>query len=106
MFTITNGSYGSALDQVLFLSTTPHKASSHSLTFPFPCNFLGINRIKIKSSVFRTKNVDTISNGACNLLTTIGVNNATGGLIAYQNQMRLINYFENTNVDFVDITIG
>ena len=86
-------------------ANTSYTSTSNSLTFPFPCNFLGINRIKIKSQVFRTKNVDTNSKGACDLLTTIGVNNAIGGLVAYQNQMRLINYFENTNVDFVDISI-
>lgn len=86
-------------------SGTSYTSTSQSLIFPFPCNFLGLNRIKIKSSVFKTKNIDTNSNGACDLLTTIGVDNASGGLITYENPTKLSNYFENTNVDYVDITI-
>ncbi len=86
-------------------TSTSYTSTSNSLTFPYPCNFLGINRIKIKSQVFKTKNVDTNSSGHCDLLTTIGVNNASGGLITYQNSSFLINFFENTNVDFVDISV-
>ena len=86
-------------------SNTSYSSTSNAITFPYPCNFLGINRIKIKSSVFKTKNVDTNSGGHCDLLATLGVNNASGGLITYQNSSFLVNYFENTNVDFVDISI-
>lgn len=86
-------------------TSTSYTSTSLSLTFPYPCNFLGINRIKIKSTVFKTKNIDTNSNGHCDLLATIGVNNASGGLITYQNSSYLINYLENITVDFVDISI-
>lgn len=86
-------------------NSTSYSSTSNAITFPFPCNFLGINRIKIKSSVFKTKNIDTSSSGRCDLLTTIAVNNANGGLLTYQNNTRLFNHFENTNVDYVDISI-
>ena len=55
--------------------------------------------------VLKTNNIDTNSGGHSDLLTTIPVSNASGGLIVYTNQMNLKNLFDNTNVDYIDITI-
>ena len=84
---------------------TAYTSTSLSLTFPYPCNFLGVQRLKIKSTVLKTDNVDTFSNGRSNLLTTIPVSSAPYGLIVYNNLVGLKNILPNMNIDFIDITV-
>ena len=79
---------------------------SSSLTFPYPCNFLGINRIKIKSSCFKTNNLDSNSNGHSDLLATIPVNTSQYGLINYINYTAFKNIIINKDINLVDITIS
>jgi hypothetical protein len=76
-----------------------------SLTFPYPCNFLGINRIKIKSGCFKTDNLDTFSNGHSDLLSTIPVNVSQYGLINYINYVGFKNIIHNEDITLIDITI-
>ena len=83
-------------------STTVNGAS---LTFPFPCNFLGMNRIKIKTSVFKTDNLDSNSGGHSDLLATIPVDEAQYGLITYENLIGFKNTITNTDIHYIDITI-
>ena len=111
IFTLTNTSSFSILasstcSKIMgFLPNTVYSSTANNIVMPYPCNFLGVNRIKIKSTILKTNNVDTNSGGHCDLLTTIPVNNASGGLIVYTNQMNLKNLFDNTYVDNIDITI-
>jgi hypothetical protein len=79
--------------------------SSGTLIFPYPCNFLGINRLKIKSSVFKTNNLDSNSNGHSDLLATIPVNVSQYSLITYNNLVNFKNIIYNEDVNFIDITI-
>jgi len=79
--------------------------SSGTLIFPYPCNFLGINRLKIKSSVFKTNNLDSNSNGHSDLLATIPVNVSQYSLITYDNLVNFKNIIHNEDVNFIDITI-
>jgi hypothetical protein len=99
--------YGSSTCYKLLglIKSTSYTSTSNTLVMPYPCNFLGINRLKIKSMVLKTNNIDTNSGGHSDLLTTIPVSNASDGLIVYTNQMNLKNLFDNTNVDYIDITI-
>jgi hypothetical protein len=76
-----------------------------SLTFPYPCNFLGINRIKIKSSCFKTNNLDSNSNGHSDLLATIPVNVSQYSLINYINHTGFRNIMHNEDINIVDISI-
>ena len=76
-----------------------------SLTFPYPCNFLGINRIKIKSSSLKTNNLDSNSNGHSDLLCCIPVNVGAYGLLTYTNLNSFKNIIVNSDITFVDITI-
>jgi len=78
---------------------------SASLTFPYPCNFLGINRLKIKSGVFKTNNLDSNSGGHSDLLATIPVDVSMYSLIKYNNYVGFKNVIVNEDINYVDITI-
>jgi len=102
-FTINNTS---TCYKILGLAkNTNYTSTSNSLTFPYPCNFLGVNRLKIKSNVLINNNIDTNSNGRNNVLTTIPVNTANYGLIIYENKVNFKCLFPNTNLDYIDIVI-
>jgi hypothetical protein len=88
-----------------FIQNTTYTSIAFSITMPYPCNFLGISRIKIKSNVLKTDNIDTYSGGKSNLLTTIPVNSASYGLILYQNLVGFKNIIPNITVDYIDITL-
>ena len=79
--------------------------STGSLTFPYPCNFLGVNRIKIKSGCFKTNNLDSNSNGHSDLLATILVNTSQHSLKNYINYSNFKNIIPNKDITFIDITI-
>ena len=91
--------------KILGLEKNKSYTVSSSLTFPYPCNFLGINRLKIKSAVFKTNNLDSNSDGYSNLLATIPVDTSQYSLITYNNLVNFKNIFNNTDIDYVDITI-
>jgi hypothetical protein len=102
-FTINNTS---TCYKILGLAkNTNYTSVSNSLTFPFPCNFLGVNRLKINSSILINNNIDTNNNGRNNLLTTIPINNAQYGLVVYQNVINFKCIFPNVSLDYIDIQI-
>ena len=76
-----------------------------SLTCPYPCNFLGIQKIKIKSGTFKTNNKDSGNNGHCDILTTIPVNDSQFGLINYINHTNFKNIINNDDIINIDISI-
>jgi hypothetical protein len=88
-----------------FKKNTSYSSVSNSLTFIYPCNFLGVQRLKIKSNVLKTDNIDCYSGGRSNLLTTIPVNSASYGLIVFNNLVGFKNILPNIAIDFIDITI-
>ena len=88
-----------------FISNTIYSSINNSLTFPNPCNFLGISRLKLKSNIIQTNNLDTYSKGKSNLLSSIPVNNAQNGLIVYTNQVNFKSLFPNQSLDYIDISI-
>lgn len=92
--------------KILGLEKNKSYVSTGSLTFPFPCNFLGINRLKIKSAVFKTNNLDSNSNnGHSDLLATIPVDVSPYSLIKYNNLVNFKNIIHNEDVNYIDITI-
>jgi hypothetical protein len=86
-----------------FAKSTSYSSTSYSLLFPYPCNFLGISRIKIKSATLATRNLDSYSGG--NLLASIPVNSAPNGLLIYENKSIFKNILLNEFVNSIDITI-
>lgn len=91
--------------KILGLAKNTSYTATSSLTMPFPCNFLGPNRLKIKSAVFKTDNLDTNSNGHNELLATIPVDEAQYALITYENLIGFKNTITNTDINYIDITI-
>jgi len=91
--------------KILGLEKNKTYTVSSSLTFPYPCNFLGVNRIKIKSSCFKTNNLDTFSNGHSDLLATIPVNVSQYSLINYINYVGFKIFIHNKDITYIDITI-
>jgi hypothetical protein len=97
--------YNSTCYKILGLAKlTTYNSVSNSLTFPYPCNFLGVNRLKIKSNIIQTNNVDSAI-GRNTILTTIPVSTAQYGLIVYQNLVNFKCIFPNTGLDYIDIQI-
>lgn len=88
-----------------FAVSTSYTSTSLSLTLPYPCNFLGINRYNIKSTVLTTTNLCSYSNGRNNILVTIPVTNAQNGLVTYTNVSNFKSLLTNDQVDFFDISI-
>ncbi len=88
-----------------FLKNTTYYSTSNSFAFPNCCNFLGINRLRIKSNVLQAHNLDSVNNGRSNILCTIPVNNGVGGLLLFLNQMNFKTLFPNKNLDYIDIQI-
>jgi hypothetical protein len=85
---------------------TSYNIPGTSFTFPNQCNFLGVKRLKIKSNILATNNIDSSSGGRVNnLLTTIPVNNASFGLIIYNNISQFKTIYPNSNLDYIDISI-
>ena len=86
-------------------NNTNYTSISNILVFPYPCNFLGTTLIKIKSNTIQTKNMDSLTSSQNNVLGTVPVNNALGGLINYINYGQFKNIISNTSMDSVDIYI-
>jgi hypothetical protein len=85
--------------------TTYFSDVNNQITMPFQCNFLGITRLKIKSQIIQTNNIDSYSKGKSNMLCSIPVNNASFGLIIYNNISQFKTIYPNTNLDYIDIQI-
>jgi len=86
-------------------NTTYTSNASYNIVMPYPCNFLGITRLKIKSNVIQTHNIDSYSKGRSNILCTIPINNASFGLLIYTNFTNFKSIFPNNNLDYIDIQI-
>jgi hypothetical protein len=85
--------------------TTYYSDVNNQIVMPYQCNFLGITRLKIKSSIIQTNNIDSFSKGKSNILCTIPVNNASFGLIIYNNISQFKTIYPNNNLDYIDISI-
>jgi hypothetical protein len=85
--------------------TTYFSDVNNQIVMPFQCNFLGITRLKIKSAIIQTNNIDSFSKGKSNMLCSIPVNNASFGLIIYNNISQFKTIYPNNNLDYIDIQI-
>jgi hypothetical protein len=89
-----------------FVSSTTYTTDvNNQIIMPYQCNFLGITRLKIKSSIIQTNNLDSYSKGKSNMLCSIPVNNASFGLIIYNNISQFKTIYPNSNLDYIDISI-
>lgn len=84
-FTITLLKEGSTLFRILGLSQHNHTFSFNQsgTSFTYPCNFLGVTKLKIFSDALSCDNLDSSVLGENNLIDTISVNAPTFGLIGF-----------------------
>ena len=88
-----------------FVKNTSYTSTSNNLIMPYQCNFLGVKRLKIKSNILGTSNIDSYNGGRSNILCTIPANNSSFGLIIYNNISQFRTIYPNSNLDYIDITI-
>ena len=90
-----------------FVKNTTYTSNiSNNIIMPFCVSFMGINRLKIKSNIIQTNNLDSYSRGKSNMLCSIPVSSAPGGLIIYNNISQFKSIFPNNNLDYIDISIS
>ena len=77
--------------------------ANNKILMPYPCNFLGINRILIRSNIFSTQNYD--SNGRSTILCSIPVNEPPYSLIVYNNFSNFKSFIHNTDINYIDLQI-
>ena len=88
-----------------FASNTSYTSSSKSLTFPYPCNFLGVQKLKISSDILSVNNYDSNTNGRCDTLATIPVSVPAYGLLVYQNIYQFKSILSNKTLDYIDLSV-
>lgn len=71
----------------------------------YPANFLGLNRINIKSSTFNFRNLDTYEKGRTTTISSIPVNASSNGLINYINITNYKSIFKNHEISSLNIDI-
>lgn len=94
------------LYEVLGLAQNTTYTITSSLTCPYPCNFLGVKKIKICSQSLAPLNGwDSSSLSNTTLLHTLTVNDAAYGIITYQNQMNTAVMLKNRIINNIDIQL-
>ena len=78
---------------------------NNNLNGIYPVNFLGLNRINIKSSTFNFRNLDTYEKGRTTTISSIPVNASSNGLINYINITNYKSIFKNHEISSLNIDI-
>jgi len=84
---------------------TIYTSINNSLTAPFCCNFAGLTRLQLKSSVLNLGNVDSLKKGKNRTLCVIPVNSVGSGYILYQNLTGHSNIFKNNMISSIDLEL-
>jgi len=95
----------SSLFSSLGFTNSNKNSASFSLTADYPLNLLGITKIKIQSSKLGTYNLDSSTNGYCNTLGIVPVNQPSFGLIVYENKINSFFQLRDTRVDEIDLQL-
>jgi hypothetical protein len=88
-----------------FKKDTDYTSNIKILEFPYPCNFSGTSRVNIKSSTIQTNNLDSVSNGHSNNITSISVSAELYGIILYTNINNFQNVIYNDFLNGIDINL-
>ena len=92
-----------------FLSNTQYNSTSlnsttSSLTFPFTCNFAGLNTINIFCPNILTKNIDSHCLTVSSIVANVPVNNAQNDVIFYEKKSNL-EYVLTSDIESIQIDI-
>lgn len=91
--------------KVLGFNTSTDYSFTSSLEATYPCNLLGVKKIKIISSALANSSFDSSSLGNTNLLQTITVNDALFGVVTYQNQFDSYGRLKNQIINNIDLEL-
>jgi hypothetical protein len=113
VYTLTHTTYDfiinsmSTIYQIMgFQKYTSYISISKSLTFPFTCNFSGLNSINIFCENIKTKNLDSYTElTPSSIISTIPINNSQGGIIYFQKYNDFCFDLKDDTIDYLDILI-
>ena len=70
-----------------FKPNTAYTSSSHSLTFPYTCNFNGLQSFNIHLTNIITKNIDSLTKSPSNIIQSIPVDVSSSSISYIKNNM-------------------
>ena len=87
------------------IPTQNYTSSSQSLIPDYPCNLLGILKLKVASNTLQTNSIDSSIGGSLSILSCIPVESGTFGIILYDNVTKTDYNLNLTILDGFDIQI-
>ena len=107
-FTITIFTSGTTAFRIIGLDTASDHTFSYSATgtaFSYPCNFLGVTKLKVFSDALACDNLDSSALGETNLIDTISVNAPAYGLIQFNAAEHNECLMKHKSIDNIDVQI-
>jgi hypothetical protein len=71
----------------------------------YPCDFLGVKKIKIFSNALACSSYDSFYLGQCNVIQTISKNASSFGLLEFSAQMDSFSKLKQTRINEIDIQL-
>jgi hypothetical protein len=107
-FTIKIYTDGTSAFRIIGLDTASDHTFSYSATgtsFTYPCNFLGITKLKVFSDALACDNLDSSALGETNLIDSITVNAPAYGLIKFNASQHNECIMKHRKIDNIDVQI-
>ena len=105
-FTITIYTTGTTAFRIIGLDTaSDHTFYSIPTAFSYPCNFLGVTKLKVFSDALACDNLDSSALGETNLIDTISVNAPAYGLIQFSAGEHNECLMKHKQIDNIDVQI-
>ncbi len=107
-FSISILTSGSTAFRILGLDASQDHTFSYSVNgtpFSYPCNFLGVTKLKIFSEALASDNLDSAVLGSTNLIDTISVNAPSFGLITFNSNQHNECIIKRRSIDVIDLQI-
>lgn len=95
----------SSIFEVLGLDDETDNIFSTTLQAPYPCNLMGVKKIKLFSNALANNGIDSSSLGACSLIHTLSVDKAAFNLLTYQNNGTHFARLKASSIANIDIQL-
>lgn len=95
----------SPLNKVLGLNVANSYTITGAYTCVYPCNFLGVKKIKFYSSALSCYSYDSFNLGHSTVIHTISVNAPAFGLLDFSAQMDSFSRLKQTRINEIDIQL-
>jgi hypothetical protein len=80
-------------------------STTTATTLTYPCNLLGVLKIKVISSALSNFSYDSSTLGSTDLIQTMTVNDAAFGLVTFQNQIEFYGRLKTRRLNEIDIQL-